>query len=208
MKLVTLSLSVALVAQAAHAPPDASPQAAQLAASPEAAAPTDGDPARRYAAGSTSVLGGATFTTAFLGASRAGTSFQAMALSGGVALRKVLRIGLTIEPRIGADAFLATSKSGLYALLAPRVGIGVGWALPLGRSVAVTPMLAYDALYLVGGVSENLAGFLHVVSLELPLTVFVGRRAFVEVFLDGGVVNALGEVSPMFTAGYRFGVVL
>ena len=173
--------------------------APELTATPE--------PAADYAHGSVSVLGSASLGVGLFGASQVGSAFQAVALSGGVSVRLVTKRGFTLEPRLGADGMLATGTGGLYAVFAARAGLGVGWAFRVSERVALTPMLSYEAQVLGGGLAAGLAGLVHSGAAELPLTVFFGPRAFVEVYLRGGVVTALGDVAPAFGAGYRFGVV-
>jgi hypothetical protein len=182
--------------------------ASPAAASSDAPPADDGAPARRYAHGSVSLLGSATLTAGFFGGSGAGTGFDATVLSGSLALRTVTRFGLAVEPRVGLDAFMVASPSGLYAAFAGRTGVAAGWAFALGRTVAFTPMVSYEVALVGGGVASNLSGVAHVVSAELPLTVFFGRRAFVEVFVRGGALWAMDQAAPVVAAGYRFGVVL
>ena len=115
------------------------------------------DPAPRYAHGSTSLLGGATLSAGLFAASGSGTAFQAVTVGAGIALRHVFHPGFTLEPRLALDTLLATGASGLYAVLAARAGLGAGWAFSLGRRVAVTPMLAYEATFVGGGVNGGRA---------------------------------------------------
>jgi hypothetical protein len=161
----------------------------------------DDQPAQRYAHGSTSLLGGATLSAGLFGGSSSGTAFQAVALSGGLAVRRVTRFGLALEPRLGVDGFLVTGAAGLYALFAARLGLAAGWAIPLGRRSALTPMLSYEAIYLGGGAANSLLGVHHLLQAELPLAVFLGPRAFVEVFVQGGAASAFLEWAPAFAAG-------
>ena len=176
---------------------------------PEAAVVTEQQegPAHEYANGSVSVIGSAALGVGIFSAPQAGSSFSTVTLFGGVAVRWVSKLGLTFEPRLGVDALLAAGGAGLYAVFAARAGLGVGWAFRITPRLALTPMLAYEAQLIGGGVTGGLGGFMNTGALELPLTVFFSRTGFVEVYVRGGASTMLGSVVPTFAAGYRFGTV-
>ncbi len=180
---------------------------ALLAAEDAAVTQQQEEPARDYARGSVSIIGSASLGVGLFSAPQAGSAFSTVTLFGGVAVRFVSKLGLTFEPRLGADALLATGGAGLYAVFAARAGLGVGWALRLRPRLALTPMLAYEAQLVGGGVAGGLNGLMHTGALELPLTVFFSRTGFVEVYVRGGASTMLGSVVPTFAAGYRFGTV-
>jgi hypothetical protein len=173
-----------------------------------ARAQSEDAPARSYAHGSVSLLGSASLSAGFFGSSQIGTGFEGTMLTGSFAVRKVLSFGLTVQPVIGLDGFLATSRTGIYAVFAGRAGIGAGWAFALSRSVAFTPMVSYEAAYVGGGISSSIAGAAHFIALEAPLTVFFSRNAFIEIFVRGGMVTAFDQLAPTVASGFRFGVVL
>jgi hypothetical protein len=162
-------------------------------------------PSRGYTGGSVSLIGSASLGASLFGASQNGSAFQAMTLQGSVAVRVVTKVGFTIEPRVGADGIFTLGSAGLYGLLAPRGGLGLGWAFALNDRLALTPMLAYEATYIYGGFVAP--GVSQTGVIELPLTVFFSRNAFVEVFARGGAVSMFGGLAPTFSAGYRFGMV-
>ena len=180
-----------------------------LAAEPavETITQTAEEPARDYADGSISVIGSASLGVGLFGAPQAGSAFSTVTLFGGVSVRFVSKLGLTFEPRLGVDALLATGGAGLYAVFAVRAGLGVGWAFRLTPRLALTPMLAYEAQFVGGGVAAGLNGMMNTAALELPLTIFFSRSGFVEVYVRGGASTLLGSVLPTFAAGYRFGMV-
>ena len=165
------------------------------------------EPAREYADGSVSVIGSASLGVGLFSSPQNGSAFSTVTLFGGISVRWVSKLGLTFEPRLGVDALLATGGAGLYAVFAVRAGLGVGWAFKLTPRLALTPMLAYEAQFVGGGVAGGLNGLMNTGALELPLTVFFSRSGFVEVYVRGGVSTLLGNVLPTFAAGYRFGMV-
>lgn len=167
---------------------------------------TADEPARDYADGSVSFIGSASLGVGLFSAPQQGSSFQTVTLTGGFAVRFVSKLGLVFEPRVGADGLLTTGAAGLYAVFAVRAGLGIGWALRISQRLALTPMVAYEAQLVAGGVAGGLGGVMHTGALELPLTVFFSRSGFVEVYVRGGASTALGSVVPTFAAGYRFGV--
>ena len=165
------------------------------------------EPARDYADGSVSIIGSASLGVGLFSAPQAGSAFSTVSLFGGVSVRFVSKLGLTFEPRLGVDGLLASGGAGLYAVFAVRAGLGVGWAFRLSPRLALTPMLAYEAQFVGGGVAAGLNGFMNTAALELPLTVFFSRSGFVEVYVRGGASTLLGSIVPTFAAGYRFGMV-
>ena len=174
-----------------------------LASEPEAQI----SPSQRYRSGSKSVLGAAAFGAGFVGTTQAGTPFQAYSLAGSVAVRVVTRHGFTVEPRLGVDAILTTGSAGLYALFAARLGVGAGWAFATSTRSALTPMIAYEAQVLEGGVIRTFAGFVHQVALEIPWAVFFGDRAFLEIYARPGISVFPSGVIPTISLGYRLGIV-
>ena len=164
-------------------------------------------PSQRYRSGSKSILGSAAFGAGFVGTTQAGTPFQAYSLLGSVAVRVVTRHGFTIEPRLGVDALLTTGSAGLYALFAARLGVGAGWAFATSQRTALTPMIAYEAQILQGGLIQTFAGFVHQVALEIPWAVFFGDRAFLEIYVRPGVSVFPAGAIPTISLGYRLGIV-
>ncbi|MBK7864605.1 MAG: hypothetical protein IPJ65_39585 [Archangiaceae bacterium] len=173
----------------------------------EAVVASEAPPSYDYAHGSVSVLGSAALGVGLASASQSGSAFQAVGLMSGLAVRFVTRRGFAVEPRLGLDGALLTGGAGLYALVQGRMGLGAGWAFSLSRALALTPMVSYEAAYVVGGIAGALAGLTHAVALELPLSIFLGRDVFIELYARGGGTLMLGQVVPSLGAGYRLGMV-
>jgi hypothetical protein len=180
---------------------------AVAAAQPRPGPAGEPGPARRYARGSFALTTSSSMNLGFFDAPNVGSGFTGGALGGNVMARLVLRPGLLVQARGGVDALFMSGAAGLYLAMAARIGLGVGWALPLSDRVALSPSVGYDLTLVAGGINSNLTGLAHAVTAEVPLTIFVTRGGFIEPFVMGGAALAFGGVAPVVGVGHRFGLV-
>jgi hypothetical protein len=204
------------------AAPAAAPTPTQGAAAVDA-------PARRYARGSVSVLGGGVVEAypyvhspdaSLAGPPSSYTDWNA-STGVGATVRVVLPHGIVLQPRFDfglwihrrsyspPDPFAPRSDGDVSMFFTP--GLHVGYALALGTHVAITPMVGYRVQLNVPTGHYPADVPVHEVTVELPIAIFVGRNGFIEPVLTGGVaLNSEGvvtRVSGVLGVGYRLGVV-
>ncbi len=125
-----------------------------------------------------------------------------LGLAGGVRLH-TRRIA--IEGRLGAAfSFTAIASAGAFAA---RAGVSVGTAVPLGRRVAVIPMVAYDGFWLDQPGDAD-AVFVHRATIEIPVAVLLYRHVALEPFVQAGVAWIGGGRDIALVVGPRISIVL
>jgi hypothetical protein len=117
--------------------------------------------------------------------------------------RLVLRRGLVLQPRLGIGTAFSAVADGW--ILAFRAGGAVGYAIPLGRRVALTPMVGYD-FFLLWDNGSTRPLLVHRGALELPVTIVVFQHVLIEPFVLVGVASVNGSLDLAFALGPRLGV--
>lgn len=168
--------------------------AALLAHDRAAHAQVEWGDARRYSARSVSVLG-----TPELSLTPAFTA----RLTFDVTARINVAGGFTVQPRAGIGA--GGSVPGGGATTVTRFGVGAGATFAVHASVAMSPMLAYD-VFVLAGVGTVVAPLVHRATVELPVSVLLGRHALAELYLQAGVGVVYGALDLAIGGGLRFGV--
>ena len=113
---------------------------------------------------------------------------------------------LAIEGRAGGGAAF-TARAGGYVLGA-RAGVSIGAALPLGRRVAIEPMLAYDLFALWQPTSGSSSPIVQQIGIAAPLTILVFHHVAVEAFVELGLARYRGTNDLVVLAGPRIDIVL
>lgn len=167
---------------------------AMVAHQREAWAQVEWGDARRYSAGSVSFLG-----TPELSLTPAFTA----RLTFDVTARINVVGGLTLQPRAGIGAGGTIPGGG--ATTVTRFGAGVGGTFAVHASVALSPMLAYD-VFVLAGVGTVVPPLVHRATVELPVTMVLGRHALAELYVQAGVGVVYGALDLALGGGLRFGV--
>lgn len=111
---------------------------------------------------------------------------------------------LALEARAGAGG--AGSVTGLGGFGSGHLGGSIGSAIPFGRRVVITPMLAYDVFAEWERDGASLA--VHYVTLQLPVSIVLDRGVVLEPFLQAGVARYQGATDPVIVIGPRIGILL
>lgn len=122
-------------------------------------------------------------------------------------LDAVLRLhrahGLAIEARLGA-AFGFSAIAGA-SIFGAHLGGALGWSLPLGERLAVTPMAAFDLfVYAQPDTSSvNVRRF----TIAAPVTFVAYHHAVVELMIAAGASHVDGTTDLAIVVGPRIGLV-
>lgn len=119
------------------------------------------------------------------------------------AVLRAIRNHFAFEVRLGAGG--AASVIGLGGILTGHVGLSIGAALPVRRSVVLTPMVAYDGFgeWEQHGATVTVSYF----TFEIPLSIVLDRGVVIEPFLQVGFARYQSVFDPVVIAGPRLGIV-
>lgn len=114
---------------------------------------------------------------------------------------------VSADVRIAIDGFLVEPTFRLVHVgdseFTVVPGLGLGYAFALGSRVALSPTLRGSVIL---ASTWNGLGLGAIVGVDVPLTIFIGRHAFIEPYVTAGLLIS-SRVDPTVGVGYRLGVV-
>ena len=152
-------------------------------------------PAQRYARHSVTILGSPELSVPLTATARF--------LVDGV-VRVNFAGGFVVQPRVGAGVGFSALASG--AELIARPGIGIGYAIPIRHSIALTPTVGYD-LFVLTSVESGSVLFIQRAALDLPVSIVLDS-ALIEPYLLAGVSIFEGQPDVALAIGIRIGLTL
>lgn len=152
-------------------------------------------PAQQYARHSVTILGSPELSVP-------------LTATGRILVDGVVRInfagGFVVQPRVGLGLGFSTLANG--AELIARPGIGIGYAFPIRRTIAITPSVGYD-LFIESSVEAGSVLFIQRAALDLPVSI-VFDSALIEPYVLAGVSIFEGQPDVALAIGLRIGFMI